>query len=117
MTSISPTSYAVEVAAQSSNTEVASAGNRERRRRSVTRLHMCVNSDAKVSHDMWVCCAVLSLAQVHRASSVPFPYSFDSPSDGRMPSGGNDNIVAALMRLADRQVYWEAQSELSGMEE
>ncbi|KAI0704381.1 hypothetical protein BC835DRAFT_823531 [Cytidiella melzeri] len=55
---------------------------------------MCINSDARISHELWVCCALCSLAQLRTV----FPTV--------------DEISAVLVRLADRQLYWEAQSEL-----
>lgn len=56
-------------------------------------LHMCMNSDAKISHTFWVCAALLALDM--------------TPTPGT--EQGGERTVATLRRLAVRQLYWEAQ--------
>ena len=73
-----------------------------------TPIRMCVNSDAKITHELWVCCALISLAHLHTV--------FPTPEDEYSEYQGGEADVAALVRLADRQLYWEAQSEF-GMED
>ncbi|KAI0091781.1 hypothetical protein BDY19DRAFT_646374 [Irpex rosettiformis] len=68
-----------------------------------TPMRMCVNSDAKITHELWVCCALLSLAHLR----IVFP----TPENEYNEHHGVEAAVAALVRLADRQLYWEAQSE------
>ncbi|KAI0791620.1 hypothetical protein BC629DRAFT_375615 [Irpex lacteus] len=70
---------------------------------SSTPIRMCVNSDAKITHELWVCCALLSLAH----QRVVFPTAEAEHNEHH--DGEAD--VAALVQLADRQLYWEAQSE------
>lgn len=57
-----------------------------------TPLFIGVNSDAKISHALWVCLALLASASV----SIPGP-----------PSSNVQAKVAALVRLAERQLFWE----------
>ncbi|KAI0343152.1 hypothetical protein BDW22DRAFT_1241280 [Trametopsis cervina] len=68
------------------------------RRSHRTRVHMCVNSDARISHDLWVCCALLSWTQTQRVVHT-----------GRLRV--LEETVADLVRLADRQLHWESQLE------
>ncbi|PSR73797.1 hypothetical protein PHLCEN_2v10367 [Hermanssonia centrifuga] len=64
-------------------------------------LHMCVNSDAQISHDLWVCCALLAL----RATLI-------GPSAASSAVSVEDAVVL-LQQIAERQLSLEAQSDLN----
>ncbi len=61
-------------------------------------LHMCVNSDAQISHDLWVCCALrATLIGTSAASSAV----------------SVEDAVVLLQQIAERQLSLEAQSDLN----
>ncbi|KAF7798011.1 hypothetical protein EIP86_009221 [Pleurotus ostreatoroseus] len=70
----------------------------EKLARASTPPHMCINSDAKISHALWICAALLALA------SAPTPDTL--LADGA--EHGVERTVATLKRLAARQMHWEA---------
>jgi hypothetical protein len=75
-------------------------------------LSMCVNSDAKISHELWVYCALFSLAQQQFTLLNGKP----SVSNGPTEEGKKHSTIALLVQLADRQLKLEAQLQRAEFE-